>query len=226
MTALAERPESRLAVGETFDPAVVRSYPTERTQRIAAGAFVRTAVTDRAEQIEVMAALFGSGQAWRKRAANARARERMKAAGAAPVKREPRGAAKPPMVPIGPAREHVLDLTSRGMRQQAIAQAAGASDAAVSMLVRGSYKKGNPPRTEVTADLEARILKVEFVAPKVRQPKPKSQKPRRIGRGRCRSTTEFELAGDRVGRCLACGELAPLYRGQLTEHKTRQGGAS
>jgi len=127
------------------------------------------------------------------------------------------------MVPIGPARVHVADLVAEGMRQQDIAQAAGVSDAAVSMLVRGAYKKGDPQRLEITADLEKRILAVEFVAPPVRAPKPKApRKSKPVKAGKCRSSAEFKPAGERVGQCLACGALSSLCRGRLTAHVTRQ----
>lgn len=211
MTALATRPDHRLPVA-----AMVRSCPTEREVRIAAAARVRTAITDRAGQIEILQTLFADGDTLRKRADEAKARKaRTASAPAKPTARKPPPAV--PMVPIGPAREHVAGLIARGMRQQAIAQAAGVSEAAVSMLVRGAYKKGDAQRQEITPDLEKRILGVEFVAPPVRQRKPK-----------CRSAAEFTPAGERVGQCVACGALSSLYRGRLTAHETRPtpGGAS
>lgn len=222
LTALATRPDHRLPVGETFDRTMVQSYPTERDVRIAAAARVRASVSDRGAQIEILKALFADGDTLRKRQAEAQARAKVAAAPAKPAVRKPSPPPRQPMVPIGPARERVLDFTSRGMRQQAIAQAAGVSDAAVSMLVRGAYKKGNPPRQEITADLEQRILAVEFVAPTPRQPKPKPPKKPRRSPGKCRSSAEFKSAGERVGQCLSCGALSSLYRGRLTAHVTRR----
>lgn len=229
MTALATRPDRRIVAGETPDSTMMHSYPTEREVHIAAAARVRDAVPDRADQIEILKALFADGDTLRKRAAEARARANARSAPVKPAVRKPAAPPTIPMVPIGPAREHVLDLISRGMRQQAISRASGASEAAVSMLVRGAYRKGDPPRQEITADLEARILAVEFVAPPVRTLKPKPpKKPKTAKKLRCRSAAEFKPAGDRVGQCLACGVVAPLYRGRLTGHETRQvtGGAS
>lgn len=223
MTALATRPDHRLPVGEQFDPVIMRSHPTDREVHIAAATRVRDAVPDRGERIEILKALFADGDTLRKRAAEAqaRAKARFASAPAKPAVRKPPPAA--PMVPIGPARDHVAGLTSRGMRQQAISRASGASEAAVSMLVHGAYRKDDPPRQEITADLEARILAVQFVAPPVRTPKPKPpKKPKTAKKLRCRSAAEFKLAGDRVGECLACGEVAPLYRGRLTAHVTQQ----
>lgn len=228
MTALATRPDRRIVAGETPDSTMMHSYPTEREVHIAAAARVRDAVPDRADQIEILKALFADGDTLRKRAAEAQARAKGRSAPVKPAVRKPTAPPTVPMVPIGPARKHVLDLTSRGMRQQAISRVSGASESAVSMLVRGAYKKGDPPRQEITAELEARILSVEFVAPPTRTPKPKApKKSKTAGQGKCRSAAEFKLAGDRVGQCLACGEVAPLYRGRLTGHKTRQvtGGA-
>lgn len=215
MTALATRPDHRLPVEETSDSAMVSGYPTERQVHIAAAAQVRAAVPDWTAQVEILKALFADGDKLRKRAAEAQARAKTRSV-SAPAKPPARKPSASPMVPIGPARERVADLIAQGMRQQAIAQAAGVSDAAVSMLVRGAYKKGDPPRQEITADLQRRILAVKFVAPK----------PRR--RGKCRSAAEFTAVGNRVGQCLACGALASLYRGRLTAHVTRQdqGGAS
>jgi transcriptional regulator with XRE-family HTH domain len=224
VTALATRPDHGLPVGETFDPTSARDETT-RQEKVAAVSVVMRHVPEGRYRDEILDTLFADGDTRRKRAAEARARAKT---GSAPVKQIVRKPSTLPMVPIGRAREHVADLTSRGMRQQAIARAAGVSDAAVSMLVRGAYKKGDAPRQEITPDLQKRILAVEFVAPTPRRLKPKPLRESRAAKpGRCRSAAEFKPAGDRIGQCLVCGEVARLCRGRLIGHATRQaGGAS
>lgn len=182
MTTLATRPE-HIAAGEATEEepesAAVHGCETTRQDQIATVSMIMRHVPEGHVRDEILDTLFADGDTRRKRAAEARTRTKT---ATAPVKPPVRKPTTPPMVPIGPARDYIADLTSRGMRQQAIARASGASEAAVSMLVRGAYKKGEPRRETITADLEARILAVEFVAPEVRQPKPPAPRKSRATR--------------------------------------------
>lgn len=211
MTALATRPDHRLPVGETFDPKMVRSYPTARGIRIAAAARVRATVPDRAGQVEILQALFGSGEAWRKRADNAK--KRAQPAQPKPVPKPQSAHLRPDMVDAGPVRDYVRSLVERKMAQAAIAVAADVSISVISQLLHGRFCAGRPTQESIHRSIADRILAVEF-AP--RDPRPNA----RIPNG-CRPTATFETVGHNVGRCRACGELAPVYNGRLTRHPRR-----
>lgn len=104
------------------------------------------------------------------------------------------------MVDAAPAREHVRDLVARGMTQQAICRAASVTQAALSALLHGQYEAGRPPQKTIYALTADRLLAVEFEAPA----------PRRNGEPLCVPGDRFEPVGHRVGRCLDCGQVAPV----------------
>jgi transcriptional regulator with XRE-family HTH domain len=101
------------------------------------------------------------------------------------------------MVDATPSRDRVKQLVADGMTQEAIADAAGVSMSAISILLHGQYSPGRPTRQAIKRGVERRILAVEF------QPRAVVH---RAAEPWCASTAEFEPAGYRVGRCLRCGE--------------------
>lgn len=113
------------------------------------------------------------------------------------------------MVDARPAREHVQRLVEGGMRQYVIAEVAGVSGAALSALLHGQFTPGRPPQTTISAAASAQILAVEFEASEPRVTK--SAEPR------CVPSDQFEAAGYKVGRCVNCGELAPVRTGSVLD---------
>lgn len=104
-----------------------------------------------------------------------------------------------PMVPAAPVRAHVQHLMDQGMRQAAIYHAANTTSAALSALLHGQFKAGRPAQQMIGAAVAARLPAVEFQAP---PPKPEA--------ALCGPADDFEPVGYRVGRCLACGQVAPV----------------
>lgn len=104
-----------------------------------------------------------------------------------------------PMVPAAPVRAHVQHLLDQGMRQAAIYHAANTSSAALSALLYGQFKPGRPPQQTIGADIAARLLAVEFQAP-----------PPKEEASMCGPANDFKPVGYRVGRCVTCGQVAPV----------------
>lgn len=104
-----------------------------------------------------------------------------------------------PMVPAAPVRAHVQHLMDQGMRQAAIYHAAGTSSAALSALLYGQFKPGRPAQQMIGAAVAERLMAVEPQAP---PPKPETPL--------CGPAVGFEPVGYRVGRCLTCGQVAPI----------------
>lgn len=105
------------------------------------------------------------------------------------------------MVDAAPARVRVKNLCDAGMRQQAIADAAKVSMAAIGILLHGHYTPSRPAQRTIHADVAERLLAVQFVG--------SAPRPAAAGQ-RCEPSERFYDAGYRVGRCADCGELAPL----------------
>lgn len=103
------------------------------------------------------------------------------------------------MVPAAPVRAHVQHLLDQGMRQAAIHHAADTSSAALSALLYGQFKAGRPTQQTIGADLAARLMAVEFQAP-----------PPKAETALCGAANDFEPVGYRVGRCVTCGQIAPV----------------
>lgn len=114
-------------------------------------------------------------------------------------------------------RAHVRRLVDDGMRQSDIAKAAAVSPATISILLHGAFSPGRPMQLNMQCDTATRLLNVLY------EPPPERQEP---AEGPCVSADRFELVGYRVGRCLDCGQLAPVrrlsvaggYRQQIISH--------
>jgi hypothetical protein len=124
------------------------------------------------------------------------------------------------MVDATRARDHVKMLVAGGMRQQDIADASGASMAAIGILLHGHYTPGRPPQETIRRGVERRLLAVKFA--------PRPEQSRVNAEPWCPSNAEFESAGYRVGRCKWCGEITwarttnePGNQMRLIAHPTR-----
>jgi len=107
------------------------------------------------------------------------------------------------MVDAEPVRQHVRDLVARGMRQQDIADAAPVTMAALGILLHGHYAPGRPPQLTINQTSARALLAVKF------KPRPAYGRATTAA-PRCAPAEDFEPAGYHVGRCQACGELAPI----------------
>lgn len=106
------------------------------------------------------------------------------------------------MVDAAPVRDYVRGLVAEGMSQLAICRAADVTPAALQALLHGQYGPGRPPQKTIYAPTADRLLAVQFEAPA----------PRGQVELLCPPGDGFEPAGHRVGRCLDCGQLAPVRR--------------
>lgn len=107
---------------------------------------------------------------------------------------------KGPRVPAAPVRAHVQHLLDQGMRQAAIYHAADTSSSALSALLYGQFTPGRPPQQTISADVAARLLAVEY-QPTTPRPQPE---------GALCVPSSFEPVGFRTGRCVDCGQVAPV----------------
>lgn len=105
------------------------------------------------------------------------------------------------MVDAEPARAHVRQLVEAGMRQSNICRAAHVTGAALQILLHGHYTPSRPQQQTIHITTAARLMAVRF------EPRPSPNDPEVL----CRPS-EWEPIGYKVGRCLDCGQIAPVRR--------------
>lgn len=130
------------------------------------------------------------------------------------------------LVDAGPVREHVRRRLDEGMTQSYIARVAHVSNACISRLLHGSFEPGRPEQETMQADTADRLLAVGYQEPESR---------RRPATDPLCSGARFEPVGFRAGRCLDCGQVAPVrrlcgpdgdYTGRMISHPPARAAAS